>query len=128
MTEEITTINFDKPEFELVPLLWLAMYGNTRLTTGQLRAHNRVLNKLEEILDVGFDHKPAEQVLQMTQKTAVLAIYRVDAEVPKESESAGLELVKGEQDHVKFILKNMQWPPALSRLAEKLLDKFDIST
>jgi len=124
--DKIITIKFSEDETKLLPLLWNSMYGSrTGIPASQLRIHNSILDELEKLLDVGFETEPVYEVLQMTQGTTTLAIHRINADVSKAGE-INLELNHNQFDYLKVTLSQTNWMPAVSRLAEKLFDKFSI--
>ena len=125
--EKETVIKFEKEETKLVPLLWNAMYGvRGGIPAAKLRVHNSILEELEKILDVGFETEPVYEVLQMTQGKTTLAVHRINAELSGVDE-INLALNKPQFEYLKSTLAGSQWIPAVSRLAEKLSDKFGIN-
>ena len=126
--DKIIMIKFSEDETKLVPLLWNSMYGSRAgVPAAKLRIHNSILDELEKLLDVEFETEPVYEVLQMTQGTTTLAIHRINVDVSK-VEEINLELNHNQFDYLKSTLSQTNWMPAVSRLAEKLSDKFGISS
>ena len=126
--DKIITIKFSEDETKLVPLLWNSMYGSRAgVPAAKLRIHNSILDELEKLLDVEFETEPVYEILQMAQGTTTLAIHRINADVSG-TEEINLELNHNQFDYLKSTLSQTNWMPAVSRLAEKLSDKFGISS
>jgi hypothetical protein len=124
--DKLIEVKFDKSELKQVPLIWNAMYGNRQgIPANKLRVHNSVLDKLEKILDVEFGEEPVWEILQMTQGRETLAVHRINADL-RDREGITLELNQPQFDYLKTTLQQIQWLPAVSRLAEKLSEKFGI--
>ena len=126
MEKEIT-IKFEGEEVKQIPLLWNAVYSiRAGIPTAKLRLHNLILIKLEIILGLPEETEPLPQLLQsMESGIAVLAAYTLNVSVPNDAE-IDLKLTNVEFNYLKNVLTQTQWTPAVSRLAEKLSDKFGI--
>jgi len=124
--EKPIIIKFNKEDLSMAPLLWNAMYSvRAGIPAAKLRVHNSILNELEKVLGVGFETEPVYEILQMTQGVTTLAVHRINADV-KDLEEIDLELNHAQFDYLKNVLTQTQWMPAVSRLAEKLSEKFGI--
>jgi len=124
--EKLITVKFNKEDLPMAPLLWNAMYSiRAGIPAAKLRVHNSILNELEELLDVGFETEPVYEILQMTQGMTTLAVHRINAGLD-EVDEINLELNTAQFDYLKGVLSQTQWMSAVSRLAEKLSEKFGI--
>lgn len=126
--EKLITVKFNKDDLPMAPLLWNAMYSvRAGIPAAKLRIHNSILDELERVLDVGFETEPVYEILQMTQGITTLAVHRINAGLDGIDE-INLEFNPAQFDYLKGILNQTQWMPAVSRLAEKLSEKFEISS
>lgn len=120
-------IDFKDYEYQQAGLLWSVLYSiRSGVSTDKIKIHNRILEKMEQIFNVDVETEPIYDILEMRKDTLVLIIHQLKADELKKPGDFNLELTKPEFLYMQGILNHHQWLPAQSRLAENLLDKFEI--